>query len=112
MRLCGNLPWLWLAGSPLTFALLACGLIGAERYKRQSRLIESGEIPLLCQRLARALQISRQVVVGVCDRLAAPVLIGILRPVILLPPAAVERLDDRAARNGSLARAGPSAPVG
>ena len=48
------LPWVWLAGSPLTFALLACGLIGPERYKRQSRLIESGEIPLLCQRLARA----------------------------------------------------------
>lgn len=33
--------------------------------------------------------ISRQVAVGVCDQLAAPVLIGILRPVILLPPAAL-----------------------
>jgi beta-lactamase regulating signal transducer with metallopeptidase domain len=83
------LPWVWLAGSPLTFTLLACGLIGAERYKRQSHMIESGEIPLLCQRLARALCLSRQVVIGVCDQLATPVLIGILRPVILLPPAAL-----------------------
>ena len=87
--LVGFLPWLWLAGSPVTFVLLACGLVGAERFKRQSRMIESGEIPLLCQRLARALSISRRVAVGVCDHLAAAVLIGILRPVILLPPAAL-----------------------
>jgi beta-lactamase regulating signal transducer with metallopeptidase domain len=58
-------------------------------YKRQSRMIESGEIPLLCHRLARALQIGRRAAVGVCDHLATPVLIGILRPVILLPPAAL-----------------------
>ncbi|HEX3449223.1 MAG TPA: M56 family metallopeptidase, partial [Isosphaeraceae bacterium] len=87
--LVGFLPWLWLAGSPVTFVLLACALVGAERFKRQSRMIESGEIPRLCQRLARALSISRRVAVGVCDQLAAPVLIGILRPVILLPPAAL-----------------------
>jgi hypothetical protein len=33
--------------------------------------------------------ISRRVAIGVCDQLAAPVLIGILRPVILLPTAAL-----------------------
>ena len=70
-------PLIWLAGSPVTFTLLACGLIGAERYKRQSRMIGSGEIPLLCRSLTRALRISRRVAVGVCDQLAAPVLIGI-----------------------------------
>ncbi len=84
-----NLPWLWLAGSPVTFALLTCGLIGAERYKRNSRMIDWGEIPLLCHRLVRALRIAREVAVGVCDQIAAPVLIGILRPVILLPPTAL-----------------------
>jgi beta-lactamase regulating signal transducer with metallopeptidase domain len=83
------LPWLWLAGSPLTFALLASGLIGAERFRRQSQRIESGEIVRLCQSLTRSLRLTREVAVGVCDRLVAPVLIGVIRPMILLPPAAL-----------------------
>jgi beta-lactamase regulating signal transducer with metallopeptidase domain len=83
------LPWLWLAGSPLTFAFLATGLIGAERFRRQSRKIESGEIVLACQRAAKALCMTRDVAIGVCDRLVGPVLIGVLRPMILLPPAAL-----------------------
>ena len=32
---------------------------------------------------------TRHVAVGVCDRLVAPVLIGVIRPMILLPPAAL-----------------------
>jgi beta-lactamase regulating signal transducer with metallopeptidase domain len=83
------LPWLWLAGSPLTFAFLATGLIGAERFRRQSRTIETGEIVLACQRVAKALCMTRDVAIGVCDRLVGPVLIGVLRPMILLPPAAL-----------------------
>ncbi len=83
------LPWLWLAGSPLTFALLASGLIGAERFRRQSQRIESGEIVRLCQRLAEALDINRRVAIGICDRLVSPVLIGLLQPMILLPPTAL-----------------------
>src|SRR5438270_3849097 len=31
------LPWVWVAGSPLTFLWLACGLLGAERLRHQSR---------------------------------------------------------------------------
>ena len=73
----------------MTFALLACGLIGAERYRRQSRLIESGEIPLLCQTSGGGTSNERQIAIGVCDHLAAPVLIGVIRPMILLPPAAL-----------------------
>ncbi|HEX4412131.1 MAG TPA: M56 family metallopeptidase, partial [Lacipirellulaceae bacterium] len=39
--------------------------------------------------LATSLRISRRVAVAVCDRVASPVLIGIVRPMILLPPAAL-----------------------
>jgi beta-lactamase regulating signal transducer with metallopeptidase domain/Tol biopolymer transport system component len=84
-----TLPWLWLCGSPITFALLAAGLIGAERLRRQSRVLDSGEIPILCRALAKSLRITRDVAIGVCDRIAAPVLIGVVRPMILLPPAAL-----------------------
>jgi beta-lactamase regulating signal transducer with metallopeptidase domain/tetratricopeptide (TPR) repeat protein len=83
------LPWLWLCGTPLTFTLLATGLIGAERLRRQSRVVNRGEIDQLCRRWADSLSIGCRVAVGICDRLLAPILVGIIRPLILLPPAAL-----------------------
>ncbi|MCI0493104.1 MAG: M56 family metallopeptidase, partial [Planctomycetes bacterium] len=83
------LPWLWLVGTPITLALLATGVVGTGRLRRDSRVLEEGPIAEACERLARSLRISRQVAVAVCERIAAPVLVGILRPMILLPPAAL-----------------------
>ena len=39
--------------------------------------------------LRKALRVSRNIGVAICDRIAAPVLVGIVRPLILLPPAAL-----------------------
>ncbi|HEX3600973.1 MAG TPA: M56 family metallopeptidase, partial [Lacipirellulaceae bacterium] len=84
------LPWLWLVGSPLTFALLVSGLVGTRRLGRASQPIEAADpIADLLAHLATSLRISRRVTVAVCERVAAPVLIGIVRPMILLPPAAI-----------------------
>jgi hypothetical protein len=68
-----GLPWGWLAGAPLTFGLLATGLVGAERLRRQSRLLADGAVPFLCERLAGSLGLARRVAVAVCDRLTSPV---------------------------------------
>ncbi len=84
-----GLPWLWLAGVPLNMVLLATGLVGVERIRRSSRVVESGEVPRLCRALADSLGMARKVGVAVCDRIAAPILIGVIRPLILLPPAAI-----------------------
>jgi len=84
-----GLPWLWIVGAPLSFALLASGLIGIERLRRDSQPLAGGPIPQTCQRLARALGLARPVAVALCDRLRGPVLVGVVRPLILLPPAAV-----------------------
>jgi WD40 repeat protein/beta-lactamase regulating signal transducer with metallopeptidase domain len=83
------LPWIWLVGSPLTFAWLALGLVGAERLRRQSDVVTDGELPRLCRRLRGELAIARDVAVAVCERLATPVLVGVVRPMILLPAAAL-----------------------
>ncbi len=87
-KIVAALPCVWLGGTPLTFAILATGLVGAERLRRQSRSLDEMEIVHLCRRLADSLLIVRPVAVGVCDRLAAPILLGIVRPLILLPPTA------------------------
>ena len=84
-----GLPWLWIAGTPSTFALLAAGLVGADRLRRGSRILPDGELTAMARHLADALGIIRPVALGVCDRLAAPILLGVVRPLILLPPAAL-----------------------
>ncbi len=83
------LPWFWLTGSFSTLVMLATGLIGIEQLRRSSRLVEVGELPRRCRLLADSLGIARRVSIGICDRLAAPLLLGIVRPLILLPPAAL-----------------------
>jgi beta-lactamase regulating signal transducer with metallopeptidase domain len=80
-------PWIWAAGAPVMFVLLGCGMVGAERLRRRSRSLATGEIHELCQRLRGALGISRPVAVAVSQRVIAPMLVGVLRPLILLPPA-------------------------
>lgn len=83
------LPWLWLAGAPATFTLLATGLVGAERLRRQSRLLTEGPLFELCQSLGSALRLTRPVALGIGERLATPIVLGVVRPMILLPPAAL-----------------------
>ena len=83
------LTYFWLGGSLSTLFILATGLIGVEQLRRSSRPLEGGDVPRRCRALADSLGIARRVSVGICDRLAAPVLIGIVRPLILMPPAAL-----------------------
>ena len=83
------LPWLWLVGTPVTFILLLTGVVGSRRLRNASRPFDDSHVAELVARLTASLRITRRVAVAICDRIAAPVLIGIFRPVILLPPAAL-----------------------
>jgi beta-lactamase regulating signal transducer with metallopeptidase domain len=83
------LPWLWIIGTPITFVLLLTGLVGTRRLDRASRPITEGPIANMLAQLTTSLRIGKRVTIAVCDRIAAPVLIGIVRPIILLPPAAL-----------------------
>lgn len=85
----GYLPGVWLAGSLATLALLATGLAGVEGLRRSSVALEAGPVAGRCRALAASLGVARGVGVAVCDRAVAPVLIGVVRPMILLPPAAL-----------------------
>ncbi|WP_442483895.1 M56 family metallopeptidase [Aeoliella sp. SH292] len=83
------LPWLWMIGTPATLLLLATGLMGSERLRRRAEPITD---PVLLETLARltaALRIGRQVSLAVSDRVLQPVLVGIVRPLVLLPSVAL-----------------------
>ncbi len=73
----------------MTLALLAGGLVGVERLRRSSRLLDSSAITARCQALAASLGVARRVGLAVCVRIATPILVGVIRPIILLPPAAL-----------------------
>ena len=83
------LPVVWLVGSSATLALLATGLIGVERLRGSSVSPTDVAIAARCDALAGAVGIARSVGVAVSDRIAGPVLLGIVRPMILLPPSAL-----------------------
>lgn len=83
------LPWLWMSGTLVTLAMLAAGLIGVEGLRRSGRALDDGPIAALVRDLSASLGITRRVALGVCARITSPVLVGIVRPMILLPPAAL-----------------------
>ena len=83
------LPTLWLIGAPLTFTLLATGLVGSERLRRRATPLTAGPAFDACDRLRQTLKITRRVALAVCDDVAQPILVGIIRPLILLPTAAL-----------------------
>ncbi len=88
-QICRWLPWLWLVGAPATLARLAMGMIGAEWIRSQSRVLGDGELYAACQRVKSSLKIASNVAVAVSDRIASPLLVGIVRPMIVLPGAAL-----------------------
>lgn len=106
------LPWFWLGGSLSTLLVLATGLVGVEQLRRSSRVLDTGEIPGCLRALADSLGIARRVSIAVCEHLAVPVLIGIVRPAILVPPAALCGWSARTARDGVAARTSSRTAVG
>lgn len=88
----GFLPWIWLIGAPVTFAWSVLGLAGAERLRRLARPVTGQDLNVLCRRFSDSLRISRTVAILICQRVSSPILVGILQPAILLPPALVTGL--------------------
>ncbi|QDU54084.1 M56 family metallopeptidase [Aeoliella mucimassa] len=83
------LPWLWVIGTPVMFVLLATGLVGGDRLRQRAEMLTVGPVREAADRLQAALKIGQRVSVAVSDRVVQPVLVGIVRPLVLLPTAAI-----------------------
>ncbi|NRA98166.1 MAG: M56 family metallopeptidase, partial [Planctomycetes bacterium] len=79
-------PWIWLSGATLTFAWLIFGLTGVGRLRRRAEPIDDPVLLAILDRGRQALRISRRVAMATCATLKSPVLAGIFKPIILLPP--------------------------
>jgi beta-lactamase regulating signal transducer with metallopeptidase domain len=83
----GWLPWLWLCGTPLIAALFGTGIIGTFRLRLGSRPASEAGVHAMFAQLQEAMRISRRVTLTISDQVASPIVIGVLRPMIVLPPA-------------------------
>jgi beta-lactamase regulating signal transducer with metallopeptidase domain/biopolymer transport protein ExbD len=90
-RLILLLPGLWLIGAPLTALFVGLGWTGAARLRRHSTPLIDGT---LLERFARCQTLlqAKNVGLAVCERIAAPIVVGVFRPLILLPPALLTSL--------------------
>jgi beta-lactamase regulating signal transducer with metallopeptidase domain len=87
-----KLPWIWLVGSSLMLIYFSCGLMGVDRLRRECDALDQEELGGLLRRLCREMRVSRRVAIGMSDRIAAPLVVGVLRPMILLPMSVVSSL--------------------
>jgi len=82
-------PWLWLVGTPLSLLLVSCGFVGTRHLRRSTQTLSEPWVIELADRLRLALNLGREVAVGIHEAVASPVLIGVIKPMILLPPALI-----------------------
>lgn len=77
------LPIVWLAGSTLTACFLALGLVGSVRLRFQSIALDAPMQRIVDEVLDNI--VGSRVTVRLCDAINSPILLGIIRPIILLP---------------------------
>jgi beta-lactamase regulating signal transducer with metallopeptidase domain len=87
-----TLPWiaaLWMLGVWLVALRLACGGVWVWRTARDGAISEPAEILQACARVADAMGFTHAVRVAQSAWVETPVLLGWVRPIILLPPSAL-----------------------
>lgn len=86
--LIASLPFVWLAGMCLTAITLLLGLVGAHRFRS-----DAVDLPESMQKVVRkaveGLAGASRITIKLSDRVTSPVLVGIFRPLVLFPCAAV-----------------------
>jgi beta-lactamase regulating signal transducer with metallopeptidase domain len=75
----------YLLGAAIMFARLLLAVYGGQRLRRRSQPVEDGTILMAFSRQARALGLSFTPAIAFCREVAAPTVVGVLRPMILLP---------------------------
>lgn len=90
-RLVHWLPWLWIAGVPWVSLFVAVGWVGAARLRGGAEPLHDNGLRQLFERCASAMRIPG-VSIAVCDRLTSPIVVGILRPIVLIPPSLLTSL--------------------
>ena len=83
------LPWIWLAGSAGFASFLTLGLAGTWRLRRGATMLGPHALRAQCDRLRARLRMRARVGLAVSESVRSPLMLGVFRPLIVLPAAAV-----------------------
>jgi beta-lactamase regulating signal transducer with metallopeptidase domain len=87
------LPVVWVSGVPLMLLMFLAGLIGAQRLREQADRLVGKRLVGRLDRLCMVMGVRRgRVVVAVSRAVRAPILVGLFKPMILLPVALLSEL--------------------
>jgi len=78
-------PGVWAAGALIKHALLLLGWSATARWRREARPVDDPQLERALRRWSRALGITKEVAIAWSDRVVTPVLVGVVRPMVLLP---------------------------
>lgn len=81
-------PWIvrfYVLGVALMLLRLSLGIAATGRWRRQARVVTDNEFLARFHALARRLGLRRTPIVSICHRVAVPMVVGIARPMVLLP---------------------------
>ncbi|MAG55719.1 MAG: hypothetical protein CMJ83_05465 [Planctomycetes bacterium] len=92
----GWLPWFWMVGAGLAFALVATGVLGSRRLSGGGTLVEKGPLARALASARKLLGVTRTVRVATSDGVGGPVVVGIFKPIVLLPASALSGLTPEA----------------
>ena len=83
------LPWVWVLGAGGSAMLLCFGFIGSWRLRNSATTAGMESLLAQCDQLRRRLGIGTRVLIAASGRVASPIVVGVLRPMILLPISTV-----------------------
>ncbi|MFS0727997.1 DUF4850 domain-containing protein [Paenibacillus sp. 1P07SE] len=85
--------WIWLAGAALVVCRLIIHLTQSRRLVRRSVVVLDEELPQLLEASGRRLGLRRLPRLRVSEELNSPVLVGVFRPVLILPSPTLLQLE-------------------
>ncbi len=86
-----SLPYLWMAGTGGGLLLLALGAVALWSLSRKARRIRCGRVTERAAIVAGSLGLKRSIRVATSDSIASPLVLGIFRPLVLLPTVPLQR---------------------
>lgn len=86
---------IYLAGVMVMVTRLVFSFVGVYRLRAAAASIRDTEIVSMLERLREQLRLRMSIGVATCERIAVPVVVGVLRPMILLPSSVVTGLTPR-----------------
>ena len=82
----------YLVGAGLLLVRFGASLVGSVRLRRSVEMVTDSQLLAVIAKQSKRLGLRKEPLVALCQKVTVPVVVGILKPMILLPPALITGL--------------------